>query len=134
MKNNIKKNDAYKTIGETAKVLGLMNKKTGRLQTHTIRYWETQFKQINPSIRAGGRRYYSKKDIKIINYIKFLLKEKGLTVNGVKKILKEDKNHSIDDSVNLGVYKQDLKSTETIKEKIKNISKIIKELKNLKNG
>ena len=51
-----------------------------------------------------------------------------------KKILREDKNHSIDDSVNLGVYKQDLKSTETIKEKIKNISKIIKELKNLKNG
>ena len=134
MKNNIKKHDAYKTIGETAKVLGLMNKKTGRLQTHTIRYWETQFKQINPSIRAGGRRYYSKKDIKIINHIKFLLKEKGLTVNGVKKILREDKNHSIDDSVNLGVYKQDLKSTETIKEKIKNISKIIKELKNLKNG
>ena len=134
MKNNIKKHDAYKTIGETAKELSLIDKKTGHLQTHTIRYWETQFKQINPSIRVGGRRYYSKKDIKIINYIKFLLKEKGLTVNGVKKILREDKNHSIDDSVNLGVYKQDLKSTETIKEKIKNISKIIKELKNLKNG
>ena len=134
MKNNIKKHDAYKTIGETAKELGLIDKKTGHLQTHTIRYWETQFKQINPSIRAGGRRYYSKKDIKIINYIKFLLKEKGLTVSGVKRILNEDKNHSIDDSVNLGVYKQDLKSTETIKEKIKNISKIIKELKNLKNG
>ena len=134
MKNNIKKHDAYKTIGETAKELSLIDKKTGHLQTHTIRYWETQFKQINPSIRVGGRRYYSKKDIKIINYIKFLLKEKGFTVNGVKKILNEDENHSIDDAVNLGVYKQDLKSTETIKEKIKNISKIIKELKNLKNG
>ena len=134
MNNNKKTEGAYKTIGEVTKKLGLIDQKTGRLQTHTIRYWETQFKQINPSIRAGGRRYYSKKDIKIINYIKFLLKEKGLTVNGVKKILKEDKNHSIDDSVNLGVYKQDLKSTETIKEKIKNISKIIKELKNLKNG
>jgi len=134
MKNNIKKHDAYKTIGETAKELSLIDKKTGHLQTHTIRYWETQFKQINPSIRVGGRRYYSKKDIKIINYIKFLLKEKGLTVNGVKKILNEDDNHSIDDAVNLGVYKQDLKSTKVIKEKIKNISKIIKELKNLKNG
>ena len=134
MKNNIKKHDAYKTIGETAKELSLIDKKTGHLQTHTIRYWETQFKQINPSIRVGGRRYYSKKDIKIINYIKFLLKEKGLTVNGVKKILNEDENHSIDDAVNLGVYKQDLKSTKVIKEKIKNISKIIKELKNLKNG
>ena len=134
MKNNIKKDDAYKTIGETAKELSLIDKKTGHLQTHTIRYWETQFKQINPSIRVGGRRYYSKKDIKIINYIKFLLKEKGLTVNGVKKILNEDENRSIDDAVNLGVYKQDLKSTKAIKEKIKNISKIIKELKNLKNG
>ena len=134
MKNNIKKHDAYKTIGETAKELSLIDKKTGHLQTHTIRYWETQFKQINPSIRVGGRRYYSKKDIKIINYIKFLLKEKGFTVNGVKKILNEDENHSIDDAVNLGVYKQDLKSTKAIKEKIKNISKIIKELKNLKNG
>ena len=90
MKNNIKKHDAYKTIGETAKELSLIDKKTGHLQTHTIRYWETQFKQINPSIRVGGRRYYSKKDIKIINYIKFLLKEKGFTVNGVKKILNED--------------------------------------------
>jgi len=134
MKNNIKKHDAYKTIGETAKELSLIDKKTGHLQTHTIRYWETQFKQINPSIRVGGRRYYSKKDIKIINYIKFLLKEKGFTVNGVKKILNEDENHSIDDAVNLGVYKQDLKSSKVIKEKIKNISKIIKELKNLKNG
>ena len=134
MKNNIKKHDAYKTIGETAKELSLIDKKTGHLQTHTIRYWETQFKQINPSIRVGGRRYYSKKDIKIINYIKFLLKEKGLTVNGVKKILNEDENRSIDDAVNLGVYKQDLKSSKAIKEKIKNISKIIKELKNLKNG
>ena len=134
MKNNIKKHDAYKTIGETAKELSLIDKKTGHLQTHTIRYWETQFKQINPSIRVGGRRYYSKKDIKIINYIKFLLKEKGFTVNGVKKILNEDENRSIDDAVNLGVYKQDLKSSKAIKEKIKNISKIIKELKNLKNG
>ena len=129
-----KSEDAYKTIGEVTKELDLVDEKTGHLQTHTIRYWETQFKQINPSIRAGGRRYYSKKDIKIINYIKFLLKEKGLTVNGVKKILNEDENHSIDDAVNLGVYKQDLKSTKVIKEKIKNISKIIKELKNLKNG
>ena len=134
MESKYKNESIYKTIGEAAKELDLIDKKTGRLQTHTIRYWETQFKQIKPSVRAGGRRYYSKKDIKIINYIKFLLKEKGLTVNGVKKILNEDENRSIDDAVNLGVYKQDLKSSKAIKEKIKNISKIIKELKNLKNG
>ena len=134
MKNNYKAETAYKTIGEAAKELDLVDKKTGQLQTHTIRYWETQFKQIKPSVRAGGRRYYSKKDIKIINYIKFLLKEKGLTINGVKKILNEKDSHSIDDAVNLGIYKSDLKSSKVIKDKIKSISKIAKELRKIKNG
>ena len=124
----------YKTIGEAAKELNLIDKKTGQLKTHTIRYWETQFKQIKPTIRAGKRRYFSQKDLKIINYIKFLLKEKGLTINGVKKILNDKDSHSIDDTVNLGVYKQGLKTTKAIKDKAKNIAKIIKELKNLKNG
>ena len=74
MKNNYKNETAYKTIGEVAKKLGLINKKTGHLQTHTIRYWETQFKQIKPRIKAGRRRYYSIQDFKIIKYIKYLLK------------------------------------------------------------
>ena len=134
MESKYKNESIYKTIGEAAKELDLIDKKTGQLQTHTIRYWETQFKQIKPNIRAGGRRYYSKKDIKIINYIKFLLKEKGLTINGVKKILNDKDMHSIDDSPNLGVYKRDFKTTKVIKNKVKNIAKIIKELKNLKNG
>ena len=134
MNNKEKFKDAYKTIGEVTKELGLIDKKTGKLQTHTIRYWETQFKQIRPSIRAGKRRYYSIKDLKIINYIKFLLKEKGLTINGVKKILNENASHSIDDAAILGVYKSGLKSTKIIKDKVKNISKIIKEIKNLKDG
>ena len=129
-----KKVTSYRTIGEVAKELDLVNKKTGDLQTHTIRYWETQFKQIRPTVRAGGRRYYSKKDLKIINYIKFLLKEKGLTINGVKKILNDKESHSIDDAVNLGVYKRGLKTTRLIKDKVKNIAKIINELKKLKNG
>ena len=45
-----KSEDAYKTIGEVAKELDLVDKKTGYLQTHTIRYWETQFRQIKPTI------------------------------------------------------------------------------------
>jgi len=134
MVNKYKTESIYITIGQAAKELDLIDKKTGQLKTHTIRYWETQFKQIKPSIRAGGRRYYSKKDIKIINYIKFLLKEKGLTINGVKKILNDKKSHSIDDAVNLGVYKRGLKTTKVIKDKIKNIAKIINDLKKLKNG
>ena len=57
---------AYKTIGEVTKEIGLVNKNNGNLQTHTIRYWETQFKQIKPSIRAGKRRYYSEKNVKLL--------------------------------------------------------------------
>ena len=114
-----KKDTAYKTIGEVAKELDLVNKKTGHLQTHTIRYWETQFKQIRPTIKAGKRRYYSIKDLKIIKYIKFLLKEKGLTINGVKKMLNNTESHSLDDSINLSVYKSGSKTTKVIKQKIK---------------
>ena len=134
MKTIKKKDTAYKTIGEVAKELDLVNKNTGHLQTYTIRYWETQFKQIRPNIRAGKRRYYSIKDLKIIKYIKFLLKEKGLTISGAKKMLNDTDSQSLDDSINLSVYKPGLNTTRGIKEKIINISKIIKELKNLKNG
>ena len=125
---------AYKSIGEVAKDLNLINRKTGKLNTHTIRYWEKQFKQIKPSIKAGGRRYYTKESIQIINHIKFLLKNKGLTINGVKKALSNKGVESIDDSTILGVNKRELKSTKLIKDKVKNISKIIKELKKIKDG
>ena len=134
MKTINKKDAAYTTIGEVAKALGLVKKETGHLQPHTIRYWETQFKQIRPNIRAGKRRYYSVKDLKIIKYIKFLLKEKGLTISGVKKMLNDTKSHHLDDYINLSVYKPGIKTTDVIREKIKNISKIINELKNLGNG
>ena len=129
MNSNIKTETAYKTIGEVTKELGLINQKTGRLQTHTIRYWETQFKQIKPTIRAGKRRYYSTKVFKIIKYIKFLLKEKGLTINGAKKILNMTKTGSLDDLANMSINRPDLDKTKVIKNKVKNISKMIKELK-----
>ena len=64
-----KSEDAYKTIGEVTKALDLIDKK-GQLQTHTIRYWETQFKQIKPQIRAGKRRYYSQENFEVIKNIK----------------------------------------------------------------
>ena len=132
MKSNFKSENAYKTIGEITKELGLIDKKTGNLQTHTLRYWETQFKQINPSIKAGKRRYYSRKDFEIIKLIKFLLKKRGLTINGVKKILNNPETHPLDENINLGVYKPNLESTKIIKNKIKKISNIIKELKKFK--
>ena len=77
----------YKTIGEVAKELDLIDQQSGKLQTHTIRYWETQFKQIKPFVMAGRRRYYSIENIKTIKLIKSLLKENGLTIKGVKKVL-----------------------------------------------
>ena len=131
MKDSTKHEKGYKTIGEVAKKLNLIDKKTGQIQTHTLRYWETQFRQIKPSLRAGNRRYYTEKDFKIIKYIKYLLKERGLTINGVKKLLNDEKNHSIDQSTTMGVYKPTLKSSTIIK-RVKNISKIIKELKKIK--
>ena len=129
MSNYSKSYDAYKTIGEVTQELGLVDKKTGRLKTHTLRYWETQFKQIKPVIRAGKRRYYSRKNFQIIKLIKFLLKEKGLTINGAKKILNNNEIRSLDDNINLGVYKTNLENTKIVKNKIKKISKIINELK-----
>ena len=132
MMTDQKSERTYKTIGQVTRELGLINKQNGSLQTHTLRYWETQFKQIKPLIRAGKRRYYSKKNFQIIKLIKFLLKEKGLTINGVKKILNNPESERLDDNINLGLYKPDLQKTKVIREKIKKISKIIKDLKKYK--
>ena len=56
-----KTENAYKTIGEVAKDLNLVNSKNGKLNTHTIRFWEKEFKEIKPKIFSGKRRYYDKK-------------------------------------------------------------------------
>ena len=132
MSENLKSESAYKTIGEIAKELDLVDENTGSLKTYILRYWETQFKQIRPKIKAGKRRYYSEKDLKMIKYIKFLLKDKGYTINGVKTLLNKNKDDFLDDVNKLGVYKPDLKSKKAIKEKIKKISKIIKDIKKFK--
>jgi DNA-binding transcriptional MerR regulator len=127
-----KSEKAYKTIGEVAKELGLINKQNGKLQTHTLRYWETQFKQIKPTIKAGQRRYYSITTYKIIKYIKYLLKEKGITINGVKKILNNRTIDYLDENENIDINNANLDTKKLIKNKIKNISKIVKDLKKLK--
>ena len=128
-----KSEKAYKTIGEVAKELGLVNKKNGKLQTHTLRYWETQFKQIKPTIKAGQRRYYSLETYKIIKRIKYLLKVKGVTINGVKKILNNPITIDyLDENEKIDINNANLNTKKLIKDKIKNISKIIKDLKNLK--
>tara|TARA_B100000029_G_C17024568_1_gene759888 strand:- start:188 stop:565 length:378 start_codon:yes stop_codon:yes gene_type:complete len=123
-----KNDEAYKSISEVAQILQLVNKKTGNLNTHTIRFWEKEFKQINPKIFAGKRRYYDKKSIDILKKIKFLLKDKGMTINGVKKLLNDNKSLILDEFSNKSISVDNLK----IKNKLKNISKLIKEIKEIK--
>ena len=128
-----KKPEAYKTIGEVAKIVGLVDKKRGTLSTHTIRFWEKEFSQIKPIVLSGKRRYYNNKIIRIIKLIKYLLKEKGMTIKGVKAVLNNTKSLSLDDTTEYGVSNQSL-NKEQIKDKVKKISKIVDELRKLKNG
>ena len=82
-----KSDNAYKTIGEVARILNLKSRSGQKTPTHTIRFWEKEFKQIKPKILTGNRRYYNKTDIDLLKKIKFLLKDQGMTINGVKRIL-----------------------------------------------
>ena len=113
----------YKTIGEVAKLLNLIDKKTGKLSTHTLRYWEKEFRQIRPHIFSGKRRYYDSKTIEMLKKIQFLLKTKGMTVKGVKNQLTSDYS-KLDAAYNKTINKK------IIKTKIKNISSLIKNIKN----
>ena len=123
---------AYKTISEATRELELIDKKNGNLQTHTLRYWGSQFRQLKPIIKAGKRRYYSKKDMNIMRFIKFLLKDKGLTIVGAKKILNNNKKLYLDETNNWSINSANFKTVRTIKAKVKKISKIVNELKDLK--
>jgi DNA-binding transcriptional MerR regulator len=119
---------AYKTIGEVAKLLGLINNKNGKLNTHTIRYWETEFKQIKPKILSGNRRYYDKSSVNILRNIKFLLKEQGMTINGVKKLLNQNKSLKLDEFLNNSINVDNSK----IKKSINKILSLIRDIKNIK--
>ena len=126
----MKKNDpAYKSIGEVAKILNLVNEKNGSLNTHTLRFWEKEFKNINPKIFAGRRRYYDKSSIELLKKIKFLLKDQGMTIKGVKKALVSSTSFNLDDLSNKSIT---INKKLFLKKKIDKISKLAKEIKNLK--
>ena len=121
-----KSENAYKTIGEVTKILQLKSNKKGVLPTHTIRFWETQFKQIKPKILNSNRRYYDQNCIDILKKVKFLLKDQGMTINGVKKILNGDQSLELDEMANNSIKADNLRN------KLVKISQIVKKLKNLK--
>ena len=123
----LKSNKAYKSIGEVAKILNLVNEKKGTLNTHTIRFWEKEFKQIKPYILNGNRRYYNNDTIEVLKKVKYLLKDQGMTINGVKKVLNFDKSLKLDELPN-----NSINANYSIKNKLMKISDLIKQIKNLK--
>ena len=123
---NHKSNKAYKSIGEVAKILNLVNKKKGTLNTHTIRFWEKEFKQIRPNILNGNRRYYNNDTIEILKKVKYLLKDCGMTISGAKKVLNLSKSLKLDE------FSNDSIKASKIKNKVLKLSKIIKEIKKIK--
>ena len=122
-----KKENAYKSIGEVAKLLNLVSQKTGKLNTHTIRFWEKEFRQIRPKIFSGKRRYYDNKTIEILKKIKFLLKERGMTINGVKKYLINKNSFDLDEFSNTSINSKN----NNLKSQIEKVSKLVKEIKKL---
>ena len=69
----------YFSIGEVAELCDL--------KTHTLRFWEKEFKDLSPVTRKGNRRYYQREDIVLVMKIKSLLHSDGMTVSGAKKSL-----------------------------------------------
>ena len=118
-----KSNSAYKTIGEVARILNLESNEKGDLPTHVIRFWESQFKQIKPKIFNSNRRYYDEKTINLLKKVKFLLKDQGMTIKGVKKILNNEDSLKLDEIADKSIRAENLRN------KLVKISKIIKKLK-----
>ena len=113
-------------ISELSRQLNLVDPSTKKPLNHTIRYWEKEFKQIKPK-KINNRRYYSSRQVELIKMIKFLLKNKGMTIEGVKTTLNSNINKLDDydlDSLKADYYKKN------IKEKSKKILNKIRKLKN----
>ena len=121
-----KSENAYKTISEVVEIIGLKSKKGKLKPTHTLRYWEKEFNQIKPRILKGSRRYYDEKNIELIKKIHFLLKDRGMTINGVKKFLKNKETLELDEISNRSI------SAVNFRSKVAKISNLVKNLKKLK--
>ena len=121
---NNKEYSKYKSIGEVARILNLFNKKKGSLSTHTIRFWEKEFKQVKPKVFNGNRRYYDENTINLLKKVKYLLKDQGLTIKGVKKILNNEDSLKLDEIADKSIRAENLRN------KLIKISNKLKEIKN----
>ena len=104
--------DKKRSIGEAAKELGI--------QEYVIRFWETKFGDyIKPTIGSGGRRYFFDKDMKVLNFIKNYLYDKGYTIKGLQNLLKNE-NIDLCNSINTNEKKENIINTENFKYVIDN--------------
>ena len=126
----LKNNNKLLNISELSLKLGLLSKKNKKPLTHTLRFWETKFKQLKPTILAGGRRYYSVKNVEVAKMIFFLLKDQGMTINGAKKAM-NDKLKYLDGAKSSSI--KDIYYKNLIKLKSKKILNKIKKLNGKKN-
>mgnify|MGYP001299120801 FL=1 len=116
----------FLTISELSKDLELIDRATKKPLNHILRYWEKEFKQIKPK-KIKNRRYYSLEQVERVKMIKFLLKNKGMTISGVRNILNLNIN-KLDDyelfSLKADHYKKNIKQkTKNLLDKIKKIKK-----------
>ncbi len=121
-----KLHNAYKTIGEVAEILNLKNANNGKLNTYILRFWEKEFKQIKPMLLNNRRRYYDMKTVNLLKKIKYLLKDEGMTIKGVKNLL-DTKRFNLDDSLKHSINTSD----KSLKLRLNKISNILKEIKKL---
>ena len=111
-------------ISEASKQLNLIDKISQKPLNHILRYWEKQFKEIKPK-KINNRRYYTSEQFEILKMIKFLLKNKGMTITGVKILLKS-KINKLDDTNNLSLKAEYYRANIEAKSKLllKKIKKI----------
>ena len=121
------KDKKYLKISEVAKKLGLVNSKK-RKMTHVLRFWEKNFKEINPLKLDGNTRYYNPELLEKLKLIKHLLKDKGMTIKGVKLVLKKG-IYSLDDYHSFNVKDEYFK-----KKLIEKTKKILNRIKKIKHG
>ena len=111
-------------ISEVSVYLDLVNPLSKKPLNHILRYWEKEFRQIKPK-KINNRRYYSTEQVEIIKKIKFLVKNKGMTISGAKKLLNLNINKL--DDYDLDSLKADYKNS--LRNKSKNLLNKIKNLK-----
>jgi DNA-binding transcriptional MerR regulator len=113
-------------ISELSKILNLIDSSSKKPLNHILRYWEKQFIQIKPK-KINNRRYYTPEQVELLKMIKFLLKNKGLTISGVKNVLKLNINKLDDyysDSLKADYYKTNFKiKSKNLLDKIKKLKK-----------